>query len=95
MSTPTLAQCQDFKKRSKEGRLSKDYMDRVLSIEKPNQRETINISFNETNDIYPKDITPRERKNHLKKLWKTWKNSSEYEKDINEIREARKKNRER
>lgn len=95
MSTPTLAQCQDFKKRSKEGRLSKDYMDRVLSIEKPNQRETINITFNETNDIYPKDITPRERKNHLKKLWKTWKNSSEYEKDINEIREARKKNRER
>lgn len=95
LATPSLAQCQDFKKKSKEGTLTKAYMDEVLSVEKPNQRETINIPFNETNEIYPKDITPRERKMHLRKLWKNWKNSTEYEKDIKAIRDARKKNHER
>lgn len=95
LATPSLAQCQDFKKKSKEGVLTKSYMDRVLSLEKPNQRETINIPFSETNEIYPKDITPRERRLHLKKLWKIWKNSTEYEKDIKEIRDARKKSHER
>lgn len=39
--TPSLAQCQEFKRLSHDGELTADFIEDTLSEEKPNQRETI------------------------------------------------------
>lgn len=89
MATPSLAQCQDFKKKSKQGKLTKEYMDEILGEEKPNQQENMVIQNKDSNKYYPRDITPRERKQHMFTLWERWKQSTEYEKDIKTIRKKK------
>ena len=56
-ATPSLAQAIKMKKFSQEGKLSNDVIESIMSEEKPNQKEKINIKYEDA------------RKYHKKKKW--------------------------
>ena len=70
--TPSLAQCQEFKRLSHDGELTFDFVNDTLAEEKPNQREKLSFQMNEINKYFPKNLLPGKKKDimiHLLEIW--------------------------
>lgn len=70
--TPSLAQCQEFKKLSHDGELTSDIIDEALSSEKPNQREKLTFETKEIDKYFPRDFTPAKKKDLMIRLLENW-----------------------
>ena len=70
--TPSLAQCQEFKRLSHDGELTADFIEDTLSEEKPNQREKLSFQMKEIDKYFPKDYTPGKKKDLMIHLLKSW-----------------------
>lgn len=70
--TPSLAQCQEFKRLSHDGELTTEFIEDTLSEEKPNQREKLSFQMKEINKYFPKDFTPGKKKDLMIHLLENW-----------------------
>ena len=70
--TPSLAQCQEFKRLSHDGELTADFIEDTLSEEKPNQREKLSFQMKEIDKYFPKDFTPCKKKDLMIHLLESW-----------------------
>ena len=70
--TPSLAQCQEFKRLSHDGELTADFIEDTLSEEKPNQREKLSFQMKEIDKYFPKDYTPGKKKDLIIHLLESW-----------------------
>lgn len=70
--TPSLAQCQEFKRSSHDGELTADFIEDTLSEEKPNQREKLSFQMKEIDKYFPKDYTPGKKKDLMIHLLENW-----------------------
>lgn len=70
--TPSLAQCQEFKRLSHDGELTADFIEDTLSEEKPNQREKLSFQMKEIDKYFPKDYTPGKKKYLMIHLLESW-----------------------
>ena len=70
--TPSLAQCQEFKRLSHDGKLTADFIEDTLSEEKPNQREKLSFQMKEIDKYFPKEYTPGKKKDLMIHLLENW-----------------------
>lgn len=70
--TPSLAQCQEFKRLSHDGELTTEFIDDTLSEEKPNQREKLSFQMKEIDQYFPMDFTPGKKKDLMIHLLENW-----------------------
>ena len=70
--TPSLAQCQEFKRLSHDGEFTTEFIDDTLSEEKPNQREKLSFQMKEIDQYFPKDFTPGKKKDLMIRLLENW-----------------------
>lgn len=70
--TPSLAQCQEFKRLSHDGELTTEFINDTLSEEKPNQREKLSFQMKEIDQYFPKDFTPGKKKDLMIRLLENW-----------------------
>ena len=70
--TPSLAQCQEFKRLSHDGELTSEFIEDALSEEKPNQREKLSFQMKEIDKYFPKDFTPGKKKDLMIHLLENW-----------------------
>lgn len=70
--TPSLAQCQEFKRLSHDGELTTEFIEDTLSEEKPNQREKLSFQMKEIDKYLPKDFTPGKKKDLMIHLLENW-----------------------
>lgn len=70
--TPSLAQCQEFKRLSHDGELTTDFIEDTLSEEKPNQREKLSFQMKEIDKYFPKDYTPGKKRDLIIHLLESW-----------------------
>lgn len=70
--TPSLAQCQEFKRFSHDGELTTEFIKDTLSEEKPNQREKLSFQMKEIDKYFPKDFTPGKKKDLMIHLLENW-----------------------
>ena len=70
--TPSLAQCQEFKRLSHDGELTFDFVNDTLAEEKPNQREKLSFQMNEINKYFPKNLSPGKKKDIMIHLLESW-----------------------
>ena len=70
--TPSLAQCQEFKRLSHDGELTSDFVNDTLTEEKPNQREKLSFQMNEINKYFPKNLSPGKKKDIMIHLLESW-----------------------
>ena len=70
--TPSLAQCQEFKRLSHDGELTTEFIDDTLSEEKPNQREKLSFQMKEIDQYFPNDFTPGKKKDLMIRLLENW-----------------------
>lgn len=70
--TPSLAQCQEFKRLSHDSELTADFIEDTLSEEKPNQREKLSFQMKEIDKYFPKDYTPGKKKDLMIHLLENW-----------------------
>lgn len=70
--TPSLAQCQEFKRLSHDGELTADFIEETLSEEKPNQREKLSFQMKEIDKYFPKEYTPGKKKDLMIHLLESW-----------------------
>ena len=70
--TPSLAQCQEFKRLSHDGELTADFIEDTLSEEKPNQREKLSFQMKEIDKYFPNDYTPGKKKDLMIHLLENW-----------------------
>lgn len=79
--TPSLAQCQEFKRLSHDGELTADFIEDTLSEEKPNQREKLSFQMKEIDKYFPKDYTPGKKKDLMIHLLENWAKKRSREQD--------------
>lgn len=60
--TPSLSQAQEFKRLSKENRLTREYMETILEQEKPNQVQTLKVNMEKLNNVLPTNLITNEEK---------------------------------
>lgn len=70
--TPSLAQCQEFKRLSHDGELTTEFIEDTLLEEKPNQREKLSFQMKEIDKYFPKDFTPGKKKDLMIHLLENW-----------------------
>ena len=66
--TPSLSQAIQMKKLSQSGRLDSETIERIISEEKPNQREKNSFQLDELSKYFPKKYTPQDIYKRLLKL---------------------------
>lgn len=66
--TPSLSQAIQMKKLSQSGRLDSETISKIISEEKPNQREKISFQYDELSKYFPKKYTPQDIYKRLLKL---------------------------
>ena len=82
--TPSLSQAIQMKKLSQSGRLDSEVIERIISEDKPNQREKISFQYDELSKYFPK-CSPQEVQRRMMKLAQ-----ADYQRRIrNRNREAR------
>ena len=79
--TPSLAQCQEFKRLSHDGELTAEFIEDTLSEEKPNQREKLSFQMKEIDKYFPKDFTPGKKKDLIIHLLENWAKKRSREKE--------------
>lgn len=70
--TPSLAQCQELKKKEKAGTLTSDDIFDVIKAEKPNQRQRISIDTKQINKFFPKNYTQKQKTDLIVELLRDW-----------------------
>lgn len=70
--TPSLAQCQELKKKEKAGTLTSDDIFDVIKAEKPNQRQRISIDTKQINKYFPKNYTQKQKTDLIVELLRDW-----------------------
>ena len=70
--TPSLAQCQEFKRLSHDGELTTEFIQETLETEKPNQKEKLSFKMSEINQYFPKEFTPSKNKDLIIHLLESW-----------------------
>ena len=70
--TPSLAQCQEFKRLSHDGELTTEFIQETLDTEKPNQKEKLSFKMSEINQYFPKEFTPSKKKDLIIHLLESW-----------------------
>lgn len=66
--TPSLSQVIQMKKLSQSGKLVSETISKIISEEKPNQREKISFQLDELSKFFPKKFTPQDIYKRLLKL---------------------------
>lgn len=66
--TPSLSQANQMKKLSQSGKLDSDTISKIISDEKPNQREKISFQYDVLSKYFPKNFTPQDIYKRLLKL---------------------------
>lgn len=66
--TPSLSQAIQMKKLSQSGRLDSEIIEKIISQDKPNQREKISFQYDELSKYFPKKYTPQDIHKRLIKL---------------------------
>ena len=66
--TPSLSQAIQMKKLSQLGKLYSDTISKIISEEKPNQREKISFQIEKLTKFFPKSYTPRDIERKIIKL---------------------------
>ena len=66
--TPSLSQAIQMKKLSQIGKLDSETISKIISEEKPNQRERISFQLDELSKYFPKKFTPQDIYKRLLKL---------------------------
>lgn len=66
--TPSLSQAIQMKKLSHAGKLDSETISKIISEEKPNQREKISFQYDELSKYFPKKYTPQDIYKRLLKL---------------------------
>ena len=59
---PSHPQARELKRLSQENKLTEDEIDRIMSVEKPNQKEHIKIASEDLEKYYPKNVVSIEQK---------------------------------
>lgn len=77
LSTPSLAQAQELKRRSQAKVLDKEFMEEMLSMDKPNQKEKISFKMEELDKYFPRGYTPRQRIDVIHRLLGNWAKTRE------------------
>ena len=70
--SPSLAQCQEFKRLSHDGELTTEFIQETLEAEKPNQKEKLSFKMSEIDKYFPKDFTPNRKKDLIIHLLENW-----------------------
>ena len=70
--TPSLAQAQRMKKLSQDGRLNTDVIFSILTEEKPNQKEKINIQYDRVGRFFPKHFSVKQKEDLIVQLLESW-----------------------
>lgn len=79
---PSHPQARELKKLSTEGKLTDDEIDRIMSEEKPNQKENIKFSVDKVRGYFPKEYTPTEMQNIIVKLLENYQLKWQKEKEL-------------
>lgn len=66
--TPSLSQAIQMKKLSQSGKLDSNTISKIISEEKPNQREKISFQYDVLSKYFPKNFTPQDIYKRLLKL---------------------------
>ena len=66
--TPSLSQAIQMKKLSQSGKLDSETISKIISEEKPNQREKISFQYDVLSKYFPKNFTPQDIYKRLLKL---------------------------
>ncbi|MBQ7964486.1 MAG: chromosome partitioning protein ParB, partial [Ruminococcus sp.] len=66
--TPSLSQAIQMKKLSQKGILDTDAIYKIISEEKPNQREKISLNYDDIKKFFPKQYTVKDIEQRIKKL---------------------------
>jgi ParB family chromosome partitioning protein len=78
-AAPSLMQAQQLKKRSQEGKLDESFIDGILASEKPNQKEKLSFKSEEIDNYFPRNYTPKQKKDVIIKLLSAWNKKREVE----------------
>jgi ParB family chromosome partitioning protein len=70
--TPSLAQAQRMKKLSQDGRLNVDVIFSILTEEKPNQKEKLQIRRERIDRFFPKNFTEKQKEDLIVQLLESW-----------------------
>lgn len=79
---PSHPQARELKKLSADGNLTDDDIDRILSEEKPNQKENIKFSVDKVKWYFPKEYTPTEMQKIIVKLLENYQLKWQKEKEL-------------
>ena len=77
--TPSLAQCQEFKRLSHVGQLTTEFITETMEAEKPNQREKLSFQMKEIDKYFPKGYSPNKKKDVIIRLLDNWVKKRERE----------------
>ena len=85
-ATPSLAQAIKMKKFSNEGKLSHEVIESIMSEEKPNQREKINIKYAEARRFIPASVPYEKTGEYILKALEYYHRYQERQKSRNDAR---------
>lgn len=77
--TPSLAQCQEFKRLSHDDQLTTEFIIETMEAEKPNQREKLSFQMKEIDKYFPKGYSPNRKKDVIIRLLDNWVKKRERE----------------
>ena len=70
--TPSLSQAQRMKILSQDGRLNMDVIFSILTEEKPNQKERLNIQRERIDRFFPKNFSEKQKEDLIVQLLENW-----------------------
>lgn len=85
-ATPSLAQAIKMKKFSQEGKLSQEVIESIMSEEKPNQKEKINIKYEEARRFIPASVPYEKTGDYIMKALEYYHRYQERQKDRGDAR---------
>ncbi len=80
-ATPSLAQAIKMKKFSNEGKLSQEVIESIMSEEKPNQKEKINIKYEDARKFIPANVPYDKTGDYIMKALEYYHRHQERQKD--------------
>ena len=80
-ATPSLAQAIKMKKFSNEGKLSQEVIESIMSEEKPNQKEKINIKYEDARKFIPASVPYEKTGDYIMKALEYYHRYQERQKD--------------
>lgn len=85
-ATPSLAQAIKMKKFSQEGRLNNDVIESIMSEEKPNQKEKINIKYEDARKYIPASVPYDKTGDYIMKALEYYHRYQERQRDRGDAR---------